>query len=175
LTRSIVIAPYDPSWPAAFRSLRDLVVQRLGARVAEVHHVGSTAIPGLDAKPKIDVDAVLTSDAIVPDAAERLKAFGYESHGDVYRDGMWCLTKSHGAFGERLYLCGPGNRVHAARLRFRDYLATHGEMAAAYAALKRRLAAESAGDWARYNGGKAEFVAEVLRLAEAPTRAMLRG
>jgi GrpB-like predicted nucleotidyltransferase (UPF0157 family) len=163
--RAITLVPYDPAWPVAFEAMRALVIERLGAVVAEVHHIGSTAIPGLAAKPKIDIDVVLIPDAVIADAAERLKPFDYEHHGDVYQDGMWCLTKSHGSFGERLYLCAPGNRVHLDRMRFRDWLRARPNTASAYGELKERLAAEAAGDWARYTRGKSAFVAEVLERA----------
>jgi GrpB-like predicted nucleotidyltransferase (UPF0157 family) len=160
----ISLVPYDPTWPEAFRALRDLAQGRLGAFVLEIHHVGSTSIPGLVAKPKIDIDVVLTAASLIPDAAERLKPFDYECHGDHYGDGMWCLTKRHDSFGERLYLSGPNHPVHLDRLRFRDQLSTHPDVATAYGELKLRLAAEAGGDLERYTRGKTSFVREVLRL-----------
>jgi GrpB-like predicted nucleotidyltransferase (UPF0157 family) len=168
--RAISLVPYDPAWPAAFAALRDLAVARLGDLVLEVHHVGSTSIPGLIAKPKIDVDIVLTSAAVIAAADERLSPFGYEHHGDAHGDGMWCLTKSHGAFGERMYLSGPEHPVHLARLRFRDYLAAHPDAATAYGALKLKLAAEAADDWERYGNGKTAFVEDILSRASQTLR-----
>ena len=67
----------------------------------------------------------------------------------------------------RLYLCGPGNATHVKRVLFRDYLRAHPDVAAAYAALKRKLAGEANGDWKYYTGGKSDFVAEIVRLASA--------
>ena len=75
------------------------------------------------------------------------------------------FTRSHGPYGERLYVCAPGNPVHIDRLRFRDYLRAHPAMASAYGVLKRQLATESGGDWDHYTGGKDAFVAEILRLS----------
>ena len=161
--RAIELVAYDPAWPAAFARLRGLIENRIGDLLLEVHHVGSTSVPGLAAKPKIDIDAVVRSEDALAAAVDRMKRLDYAYHGDPHGNGMWSFTRSHGPYGERLYLCAPGNAVHADRLRFRDCLRAHPASAAAYETLKRRLAAEAAGDWDRYTGGKAPFIAEMLR------------
>jgi GrpB-like predicted nucleotidyltransferase (UPF0157 family) len=160
---AITIAAYDPAWPAAFRRLRDEIADRTGDLVVAIHHVGSTAIPGLCAKPKIDIDALVRSEAAITEAVERMRRFDYVFHGDRHDNGMWSFTRSHGAYGERLYLCVAGHPVHADRMRFRDYLRDHPDAAASYGALKRRLSIEAGRDWESYTGGKAAFVAEILR------------
>ena len=91
----------------------------IGELVAAIHHIGSTAVEGLCAKPKIDIHAVLRNDALIPDAIERVKPHGYAFHGDPYDDGMWTFTQGHGSYGTRLYLCGPDNDTHIKRMRFR--------------------------------------------------------
>jgi len=133
---------YDPEWPAAFEEARAAIEGLLGGLVLEIHHIGSTSVPGLCAKPKIDIDIVLRSAAAIPEAIERMKAQGYTYHGNRYRDGMWAFTTGRGPRGERFYLCAPGTPTHLRRLLFRDYLRSHPETAAAYGALKRRLASE---------------------------------
>jgi GrpB-like predicted nucleotidyltransferase (UPF0157 family) len=163
--RAIKIVAYDPAWPAAFRFLREQIAARIGDRLLEICHVGSTAVPGLCAKPKIDIDAVAISEAAAAEAVERMRAFDYDYHGDRYGNGMWSFTRSHGAYGERLYVCAPGHPVHAERLRFRDYLRDHPALATAYGDLKRRLSVESGGNWGLYTDGKTSFVAEILRLS----------
>jgi GrpB-like predicted nucleotidyltransferase (UPF0157 family) len=166
--RPVVIVDYDPSWPAQFAAERDALLALLGDRVDGVHHIGSTAVPGLAAKPKIDMDTVLRDDGLVPEAIERIRETGnYDYHGDPYGDRRWTFTRGH-ARGIRLYLCGPGNDAHLKRIRFRDWLRTHPDAAAAYEALKRRLAMEAKGDWDFYTGGKADFVARILESATAP-------
>ena len=163
--RAITILPYDPVWPAAFARLRDDVAQNLDGVVREIHHVGSTAVPGLAAKPKIDIDAVAISEDALAAAVARTQRRDYVFHGDPYGNGLWCFTRSHGSYGERLYLCAPGNRAHLDRLRFRDHLRAHPGSAAAYAALKHQLAREAAGDWDHYTGGKSAFIAAIVRTA----------
>jgi isopenicillin N synthase-like dioxygenase/GrpB-like predicted nucleotidyltransferase (UPF0157 family) len=162
--RGIVVVEYEPGWPALFEEIRAGLERLLEGLVLEIDHVGSTAVPGLCAKPKIDVDIVLRSTVAVPEAIERMKATGdYRFHGNKYRDGMWAFTTPCGPRGQRLYLCAPGTPTHLRRLLFRDHLRGHPEAAAAYAALKRRLASETADDWDHYTGGKASFVAETVQ------------
>jgi GrpB-like predicted nucleotidyltransferase (UPF0157 family) len=168
--RPVTICDYDPSWPAMFVAERDMLVRILDLLIADIHHVGSTSVPGLAAKPKIDIDAVLRNPSDIPDAIARVRATGaYAYHGDPYGDGMWTFTRGK-VEGTRLYLCAPGTVHHENRLIFRDWLRAHPEDAAAYEALKRRLAAEANGDWTFYTGGKSAFVAEILRKATERSR-----
>jgi GrpB-like predicted nucleotidyltransferase (UPF0157 family) len=167
---AIRVVDYDPAWPALFEAQRRRVSELLAELVDDIHHVGSTAIVGLSAKPKIDIDAVVPSDAILADAVERVRSVGeYTFHGDPYGEGMWTFTQGRGS-GTRLYLCGPHNATHRKRILFRDWLRSHPDDAAEYAALKLRLAASANGDWEFYTGGKAEFVARIVALASAGSR-----
>lgn len=160
--RPVEIVDYDASWPILFAAERDGLLALLDDLVDAIHHIGSTAVPGLAAKPKIDLDVVLRSDDIIPDAVARVRATGvYADHGDPYGDGRWTFTRGRGQ-GVRLYVCGPGNRAHCERLRFRDRLRAHPEDCAAYEALKRRLAVEAHGDFAAYANGKSAFVSNIL-------------
>jgi GrpB-like predicted nucleotidyltransferase (UPF0157 family) len=151
---TIKVVDYDPSWPAAFRAERAGILALIGDLVEDIHHIGSTSVPGLAAKPKIDMDAVLHTDDFVPEAITRVRATGgWDYHGDPYGDGRWTFTRGRTS-GTRLYLCGPHNEAHEKRILFRDWLRSHPEDAAAYEVLKRRLAVEASGDFAFYTGGK---------------------
>lgn len=168
----IRVVDYDPSWPHAFASESAGIAFMLGNLLAEIHHVGSTAVPGLAAKPKIDIDAVIRPGHRLEEAVARMRLHGgYTCHGDPYGDGMWTFTAAQVAYpipaGTRLYLCAPGNPTHERRLHFRDWLRCHDDAAADYAALKRRLAVEGRGDWTAYTGGKADFVRTIVGLAIA--------
>lgn len=164
--RPVTLVDYDPQWPLLFKS-RSKAIGRILGRPAEFHHIGSTAIAGLCAKSKLDIDAVLFSEDARRDATERLKEDGYRFHGDPHDAGRWAFTKDETPCGTRLYLCLPDNEAHRERLLFRDYLRTHPDSAAKYATLKRRLAEEAGGDWDHYTGGKSDFVADVVRRAKA--------
>jgi GrpB-like predicted nucleotidyltransferase (UPF0157 family) len=167
---AIKVVDYDPAWPALFEEQKRTILSIVRDMVEDIQHIGSTSIAGLCAKPKIDIDAVLRGHELIPEAIERIKPHGYAFHGDPYKDGMWVFTQGHGSYGTRLYICGPDNATHCKRMRFRDYLRANPEAAAAYGALKRALVVEAEGDWKRYTGGKADFVAEIVRLASLPIK-----
>jgi len=80
---AIKVVDYDPAWPALFAAQKLRILELTGDLLDEIHHVGSTSIAGLAAKPKIDIDAVLRLEKDIPEAVERVKALGdYTSHGD---------------------------------------------------------------------------------------------
>ncbi|MBB2751487.1 UNVERIFIED_ORG: GrpB-like predicted nucleotidyltransferase (UPF0157 family) [Rhizobium aethiopicum] len=162
--RAIKVVDYDPSWPRLFAEISAEISMLLGNLVLSIDHIGSTSVPGLAAKPKIDLDVVTISDDILPMAIEMVRAADFVFHGDR-GEKRWAFTRDHEAYGFKLYLCGPNNRAHQERILFRDYLRDHSERVAAYANLKRRLAAEAGDDWDFYTGGKTQFVGETLRLA----------
>jgi GrpB-like predicted nucleotidyltransferase (UPF0157 family) len=164
---AITVLDYDPAWPVLFEEQKRRILELIGDTVNGIHHVGSTSVVGLSAKPKIDIDAVLRN-MMLAEAVERVKSLAfYTFHGDPYGDDMWTFTQGHGSYGTRLYLCGPDNATHRKRILFRDWLRTHPSDAADYSTLKRRLAAEAKGDWKFYTSGKAAFVAKIVRQASA--------
>lgn len=165
---AIRVVPYDPAWPLLFDEIAQALKARLGELVGSVHHIGSTAVPGLAAKPKIDVDAVIADTARLDEAVLLMRqASDWTFQGEPYGDGMWTFTRGHGSWGARLYLCTPGTATHEKRILFRDWLRAHDKDAAAYEALKRRLAVEANGDWKAYTGSKSAFVAGIVERAQA--------
>ncbi|WP_064693341.1 GrpB family protein [Rhizobium aegyptiacum] len=166
--RAINVVDYDPCWPLLFAEISAEISILLGDLVLSIAHIGSTSVPGLAAKPKIDLDIVTTSDDVLPTAIDAVRTADFVFHGD--RGEKRCaFTRDHEGYGFKLYLCGPGNRAHRERILFRDYLRDHPERARAYAELKRRLAVEAGGDRDFYTGGKTEFVSETVRLAALRT------
>jgi GrpB-like predicted nucleotidyltransferase (UPF0157 family) len=128
-----------------------------------VHHVGSTSVPGLAAKPKIDLIAELASERFLGSAladVQNLQTF--QVHGDPYGDGLWSFTRGHGSYGARLYICEPDNPMMLRWLRFRDRLRADSALACAYETLKRGLVTQADGDWRCYTGGKAPFIEAAL-------------
>tara|TARA_R110000868_G_scaffold340701_2_gene601420 strand:- start:2061 stop:2984 length:924 start_codon:yes stop_codon:yes gene_type:complete len=165
--KEIIVLDYDPAWPTQFEEIKDKLGSLLDGMVADIAHIGSTAVPDLCAKPKIDVDVVLKSEEVIPQGIEKLKLAGYSYHGNKYDDGMWAFTKGKGSFGERVYLCAPGTPTHQKRLFFRDHLRAHPEDATTYGELKQRLASKTDNDWDYYTGNKGPFVASIVRKSAA--------
>jgi GrpB-like predicted nucleotidyltransferase (UPF0157 family) len=163
----IVICEYDPAWPERYADLRAAIAPALGELAADIQHVGSTAVPGLAAKPTIDICVLLRSAADLPAAIGRLAAIGYAHEGDFGVAGREAFATPPG-FARRdhhLYVCHPDWPGWRDQLAFRDFLRVHSEAALAYAALKRSLAIAHRDDRAAYTKGKAGFVSDILTRA----------
>ncbi len=161
----VIVADYDPAWPRLFEELRDRVVAALGDLVVAVEHVGSTAVPGLPAKPIVDLDVVIATAADLPAAIERLATLGYVHRGDLGIPGREAFSRPSDTPPHHLYVCARDSTELRRHLLFRDYLRTHPEDARAYGALKRQLATRFRDDREAYTEAKSAFVAEILRRA----------
>ena len=157
------IVPYDPAWPARFEEERAALTRALGdAATGGIHHVGSTAVPGLDAKPVIDILVGVADLASARACIERVAPLGY-LYAPYRADEMaWFCTPSPLRRTHHLYLVPTGSPAYEARLAFRDRLRTDAPTAREYAALKHRLAAELGHDREAYTRAKAGFVEAVL-------------
>lgn len=162
----VEIVRYDASWPRRFTEERDLLAQTLGHWiVGSIEHVGSTAVPGLDAKPVIDimvgVQDLESSRAAIP-VAERL---GY-SYAPYRPDVMHWFCKPSPAYRtHHLHLVPFQSRKWIEPIAFRDYLRAHSETATEYAVLKRSLADRFKFDRERYTEEKGPFIENILRIA----------
>jgi GrpB-like predicted nucleotidyltransferase (UPF0157 family) len=164
----IVIADPDPGWPALFERLAGPVREAVADLHARVEHVGSTSVPGLAAKPIIDMDVVVASPADVPGAIERLRRLGYVPQGDKGIAGREAFLWPRGLPVHHLYIVVDGSRPHTDHTRFRDRLRAHPEVAREYAALKRDLARRHGADRIAYTDAKTAFIAATLRAADPP-------
>ncbi len=166
----VIVVDYDPAWPRLFEGLRDRVVAALGDLVVAVEHVGSTAVPGLPAKPIVDLDVVILTAAELPAAIERLATLGYVHRGDLGIPGREAFSRPLDTPPHHLYVCAWDSAELRRHLLFRDYLRTDPEDARAYGALKRQLAARFRDDREAYTEAKSAFVAEILRRATDEAR-----
>ena len=168
----VVVAPYDPTWPAQFEALRSVLASALGDVARAIHHVGSTAVPGLAAKPVLDVDVEIASREHLAECSRRLGLVGYRAAGDldiagreafdregpdVPRDGRGLSWPEH-----HLYVCASDAAELRRHLLLRDFLRANPSRAAAYAALKQSLAARYRQDREGYTRGKSDLIASIL-------------
>ena len=163
----VVICDYDPAWPQRYEALRRPVADALGDLPAGMAHVGSTAVPGLAAKPTIDIVIRLRAAHDLPSAIERLARLGYAHEGDFGIAGReaFATPPGYGPHDHHLYVCAPDWPGYDDQMVFRDYLRAHADAAAAYARLKRSLALKHRDDRRAYTDGKAAFVSSVLERA----------
>ena len=138
----IVVVPYDPEWPSRFEAIRARIQPALGDVALSIEHVGSTSVPGLAAKPVIDIDVIVASPDDVPVAIQRLATVGYSHRGDLGVPGREAFSAPDGAIAHHLYVCPQGVLALRNHLAVRHHLRSHPEAVEAYGALKRRAAAE---------------------------------
>jgi GrpB-like predicted nucleotidyltransferase (UPF0157 family) len=160
--RDPIITPYDPTWPQQFEELAARAVAALSPVPVRIEHVGSTSVPGLSAKPVIDLDVVVKP-ADVPQAMERLATIGYVHKGDGGLPGREAFRWPPGEPRHHLYICTPDTPAFRGHILFRDYLRAHATVAREYETLKQALAARYAEDRAAYQEGKAEFIDAIMR------------
>jgi len=160
----VVIVDYDPLWPAAYRFEATLIAHALADVYVEMHHVGSTSIPGLGAKPTIDILVVVAQFAPVEEYIRRLTPIGYQhvSHED---DAIRLFFRKGMAHSHHLHIVEHGAWEYRRHLLFRDYLRTHPETAQEYERLKRQLADQFGEERARYTASKADFIRSVIATA----------
>jgi GrpB-like predicted nucleotidyltransferase (UPF0157 family) len=169
----ITIVPYDVRWPAAFVHQRSRIEAALrGHLVGRVEHIGSTAVPGLAAKPIIDMLALVEEYDRVPGLTAQLDAIGWihapEPGDREQRKWSYCFPdvarRTH-----HLHIWEARSPHWQHLLHFRDHLRHHPEVAAGYARIKAELAAADNHDRPRYRAGKAPFIQDILRTIGGPT------
>jgi GrpB-like predicted nucleotidyltransferase (UPF0157 family) len=154
--REIVIADYDAAWPARFSAERSRIAAALGDRALRIEHIGSTAVPGLAAKPIVDI---LVEVARLEDAD--LARAGYELRVREEDHRMFRTPQ----LDVYVHVSPSGHPDIAAHLAFRDRLRESAEDRAAYEALKRALAERDWEDMNHYADAKGELIREILARA----------
>ena len=166
---TVHIAAYSPQWPQVFAQLRGRLLRAFAGEAATVEHIGSTAVPGLSAKPVIDVLLGAASLAVIEARIEALAAQGFEyipKHERVLPQRRYFVARPPGGLRVHLHGVVEGEPLWRAHLDFRDALRSDAQLRARYLALKRRLAAEHADDKAAYTEAKGPFIREVLAMLE---------
>jgi GrpB-like predicted nucleotidyltransferase (UPF0157 family) len=167
MSEPIVIVEYDPHWPRIFEELRASLVTSLGDLAVAVEHVGSTAVPGLAAKPIIDLDLVVASSDHIPAAIARLADLGYAHKGDQGIPGREAFLAPASAPRHHLYACPSDGEELRRHLLFRDSLRAHPRVAGDYEGLKKAAALRFRDDRVAYVEAKSRFIEEVLRRASS--------
>lgn len=174
-TSSLRLDPYDESWPRNYELEAAQLRRVIGPMLVQIEHVGSTAVPGLAAKPIIDMLAAVTSWDGLHGLAERLRALGYDHTPFSDTDDPQVFRKGPTEGGQlrthHLHVTAAGSSYWRRLLAFRNHLRAHPEDAAAYAQLKRELVSRLANQPDRYTNAKTEFVRETEVKAGLPRSA----
>jgi GrpB-like predicted nucleotidyltransferase (UPF0157 family) len=165
----IVVTDYDPEWPDWFAQVSERVWSHVADLAVRIDHIGSTAVPGLAAKPVIDADIVVATENDVRAVIERLESNGYRWRGDLGIAGREAFQPDADEALPRhnLYLVAENNRAHLDHWLLRDLLREDANARQRYGALKRRNAELAQGDIEIYVQAKSGLVEELLARARA--------
>ncbi len=161
----IIIEPHSRDWARQFRLLADaLEIILAGLPITSIEHVGSTAIPGLPAKPILDIDVIVTRDLIAP-ATEALERAGYTPCGDLGVTDRESFTAPDETPARNVYLCVAGTLHVRNHLAVRAALLAHPALRDRYGAVKLQLASEPDMDIRRYVAGKSAVLQDILAVS----------
>jgi GrpB-like predicted nucleotidyltransferase (UPF0157 family) len=164
--KGVRVDPYDERWPRMFEDVRDELAAGLGPAARAIHHIGSTSVPGLDAKPVIDVLVEAAALEEIDALSAAIEALGYEARGEYGIPGRRYFSRPPGeGLKVHVHAYRTGDDRLARHLGFRDALRRTPATVHAYGALKRRLARRHANDAAAYQAGKAAFITRVQEQA----------
>ena len=170
----IEIVPYSREWPVRYSAIEDRLLRSLPVDLcSRISHIGSTAVPGLSAKPIIDVQVEVTNvDRVRREAVPILQDLGYEfiwrpTMGERAPYYVWFIGRNaQEVRTEHIHMVEPDAATEA-RILFRDFLRTSPQEAMRYEALKRSLHAAHANDRAAYTNGKTDYIASIVTKARA--------
>ncbi|MGD1904026.1 MAG: GrpB family protein [Geitlerinemataceae cyanobacterium] len=161
--RPIIVVDYDPNWPTIFQQLHARLWPVIRDVALAIEHVGSTSVPGLAAKPIVDLSAIVPSEREIPIAIEQLSALGYVHRGNLGIAGREAFKTPDGLPDHHLYVCPQGSPALANHLAVRDYLRAHPQAVREYGNLKKQLARQFPNDIDRYIDGKTDLIVDILR------------
>jgi GrpB-like predicted nucleotidyltransferase (UPF0157 family) len=165
----VVIRDYDPQWPALYEEEKALILGAISEWVVAIEHVGSTSVPGLAAKPIIDITVAVRQigDALhcIPPLAT--VGYFYVPSAEVYIPERRYFSKGPQARHRHLHMVEATSAFWQEHILFRNYLRAHPATAQEYAALKRRLAETYGSDHMGYTDAKGDFIHSVVAQARA--------
>ncbi len=160
------VVEYDPRWPGLFLAEEQRIRAACGSLVLTLEHVGGTSIPGMCAKPVLDIAAGRPREASVEACVAALERAGYDHRGERGVPGRQYFRRGEPR-AYHVHLVEDGGPLWRDYLAFRDYLRAHPEVARAFADVKRVLAARFSHDREAYLNAKGPHVEEILRRAAA--------
>jgi GrpB-like predicted nucleotidyltransferase (UPF0157 family) len=177
-----MLEPYQPQWKTAFEALRSQLQEALHDYEVDIQHVGSTSIPGLPAKPILDIDIIIGEAHLLPGITQRLNELGYNYKGEQGIVGRFAFRQTSAytpqAAGQpvwmahHLYVCYAHSLALKNHLVFRNALLNDAALVQQYATLKQALAHSIGMQREKYTRAKTDFILRVLA-AEGFTEAAL--
>lgn len=165
--KKVMVVPHDPKWQEMFKVESNQVMTALDKNAVAVHHIGSTAIHHIYAKPIIDLLVEVKDIAKVDEQNRLMELLDYKAMGEFGISGRRYFRKDNqeGIRTHHIHIFTLGSDQVKRHLAFREYMIAHPEEAQKYSELKRRLAREYPTDIDRYMDGKDEFIREIDKKA----------
>lgn len=163
--RKVGVRPYDERWIGRYEEEARLLRSIFGHELIELHHIGSTSVRGLAAKPVIDIMPIVKDIERIDRYDEKMRAAGYIPKGENGIPGRRYFQKGGDARTHHVHVYGEGSPEIKRHLAFRDYLRKHPDEAKQYGDLKTSLSERHPFDVASYIEGKERFAAELERRA----------
>jgi GrpB-like predicted nucleotidyltransferase (UPF0157 family) len=164
--RTILVVPHNPAWVQAARNEAARLLAIFAPRVLRIHHIGSTAIPGIKAKPIVDLLVEVDDIQAIDAYNQGMVSLGYIPKGEYGISGRRLFAKGEEeARTHNIHVYQAGNPEISRHLDFRDYLLRHAQAARAYSLLKEELARKFPHDIESYVDGKTEFIRDIEQKA----------
>ena len=163
--REVVVVPYDEKWPEMFNVESFLIKALLGDVAKNIHHIGSTSVPGLSAKPVIDILLEVSDIKELDQCTPAMVNAGYSARGENGITGRRYFIKGGDQRSHQVHAFSVGDIQILRHLAFRDYLRKNREAARDYAEIKRAAVLLYKNDAQRYSAFKTDFIEHHLQLA----------
>lgn len=165
-SRQVVVSDYDPRWPQMFEEEKERIQAVIGEHVVAIEHVGSTAVPGLGAKPIIDIQVGVQHLSDSKKCIRPLQSIGYEhapwADADIPNERRYFRRSTEGVRSHHLHMCEMDSDWWVKHLAFRDHLRNNPDDARRYFELKKELAPKFEWDTIGYTDAKTDFVKSAL-------------
>ena len=165
-TKRVVVVAYDPRWKTEFEKIKSPIAEVLGNLAIAIEHVGSTSVPGLWAKPIIDLDVVIPNRDCLEQVISKLKSIGYRHEGDLGIPGReaFCYDNKPEYMQHHLYVCCQDSEELHRHLAFRNYLRSHPDAAEEYGKVKREAAQKFPEDIDSYIDFKSNAIQKIYQI-----------
>ncbi|MFP7298973.1 GrpB family protein [Neobacillus niacini] len=163
--RKVEVCSYSEKWAQMFLEEAEKLKQIFGNEIVDIHHIGSTSVPGLKAKPIIDIMPVVKNINSVDKHNTVMQEIGYNPKGENGIAGRRYFQKGGDNRSHHIHIYQTGSKEIKRHLAFRDYLRTHPDAKIAYGDLKEKLAQQFPYDIDSYINGKDQLAKEIERRA----------
>ncbi len=173
--RKIEVVEHNENWSKKYQEEAKKITAILGGNIINIHHIGSTAIPSIKAKPVIDILVEVKNIEKIDEYNDQMASLGYEAMGESGIEGRRFFRKGGNNRTHHVHVFQAGSEEIERHINFRDYMTAHPDEAMQYSQLKDRVAKEYTYDIQGYMAGKNSFIKEIDKKAKAWKEKQNRG